>query len=80
MVVGWDFYRCLCWHRGSLLDIQLDFPKTLSTPIRHLVRYIDGIDQPRFLVLADLRFHCVTRFGHSADPRSDQFDVPEFNP
>ena len=80
MDVGWDFYRRLCWRRSSLLDIKLDFPKTLSTPIRHSWCFVYRIGQSRFFVLADLRFHCGHRFDHLTGPRIDQCHVPEFTP
>ena len=79
MVIGRDFNWCMFWRSGSLLDIQLNFPKNRSTPSRRSLRFTDQLNQPRFLVLTDLRFHCVDRFGHFANSWNDQFDVPKFN-
>ena len=76
MVIGRDFNWCMFWRSGSLLDIQLDFPKNRSTPSRRSLRFTDQLNQPRFSVLTDLRFHCVDRIIHLANPRRNQFDAP----
>ena len=76
MVIGRDFNWCMFWRSGSLLDIQLDFPKNRSTPSRRSLRFTDQLNQPRFLFLTDLRLHCVDRIIHLANPRRNQFDAP----
>ena len=76
MVVGLDFDWCMLRRSGSLLDIQLDFPKNRSPPRCRSLRFIDRLNQPRFLFLTDLRLHCVDRIIHLANPRRNQFDAP----